>query len=156
MYQVVNFWISFLFFLHLLPVLTCHMPGIFFLSHTWFMKLEFLQRQNEAYSWQSLIPYIYHPVLLPPSNKFGMRVFNCDKIWKRLQRKNIQKLKFGKNLYLGLEKKRKFLTKKTKLKHEKTRKKRKFVRGKARFVEPTYSALSLRSIFHKKAPVNRD
>ena len=59
-------------------------------------------------------------------------------------------------LYLGLEKKRKFLTKKTKLKLEKNEKKRKFVRGKARFVGPTYSALSLRSSFHKKAPVNRE
>ena len=59
-------------------------------------------------------------------------------------------------LQLGLEKKRKFLTKKNEIEAWKNEKKRKFVRGKARFVGPTYSALSLRSSFHKKAPVNRE
>ena len=38
----------------------------------------------------------------------------------------------------------------------KNEKKQKFVRGKARFVGPTYSALSLRSSFHKKAPVDQE
>ena len=38
----------------------------------------------------------------------------------------------------------------------KKREKTKICKGKTRFVGPTYSTLSLRSSFHKKAPVNQE
>ena len=55
-----------------------------------------------------------------------------------------------------LREKTKIFDQKNEIEAWKNEKKRKFVRGKARFVGPTYSALSLRSSFHKKAPVNRE
>ena len=53
-----------------------------------------------------------------------------------------------------LREKTKIFDQKSEIEAWKNEKKRKFVRGKARFVGPTYSSLSLRSSFHKKAPVN--
>ena len=54
-----------------------------------------------------------------------------------------------------LREKTKIFDQKNEIEAWKNKKKWKFVRGKARFVGPTYSALSLRSSFHKKGPVTR-
>ena len=57
---------------------------------------------------------------------------------------------------IRLREKKTLFNQKNKIEAEKNEKKQKFVRGKARFLGPTYSALNLRSSFHKKAPVNRE